>query len=487
MQPLQLSNVHRSAFFSLAAIGSLAGVALVIAGNIDPPAGPVGPTFKTLTEIEPRFGLSLATAPGDTNSVIRISQPGSYYLLGPVLGAAGKHGIEIEADNVTLDLNGFAVSGVTGAIDGISVPTARRNIVIKNGTVRGFPLSGIFAKNVNGGMIRDVIVQGNQSDGLWTGSEMLVQNVQVISNGNHGFVIDQRTQVIFESCQAVDNDAGFQGSNSRAMSFKDCSARDNREQGFFVGDENRFVNCQAVENDFGGFEAGQRARFESCVSQFNTRRGFSVTGGASMADCSAANNGQDGINVSFRSQLQRCVGLQNGGNGIVAAQGSMVIDCEATLNTAAGIVAGNGCSVERCNSNENSGVGIFAADGCTIRASTTFFNSLDGIRVNAACSVIDNNLQGDGGAVGPQGGIRVEGGAGNRIEGNNMVGCDNSILTATAAAQGNFIARNTSRSPASAHFTIGAGNSFGPIITVTGVGNFAATPNSTHPMANFIY
>src|SRR5690606_18106937 len=92
----------------------LAGAA--VAGPLNPPAGPVAPTHKTLTEVEPRTPINAANTPGDADSVYRIFQPGSYYLTGNIVGQAGKRGIEIASSNVTLDLNGFALQGVPGSL-----------------------------------------------------------------------------------------------------------------------------------------------------------------------------------------------------------------------------------------------------------------------------------------------------------------------------------------------------------------------------------
>src|SRR5215469_2970325 len=72
-------------------------------GVLTPPGAP-GPTMKTLAQIEPRIPISTAT---------NISNPGSYYLTTNLNVPSGS-GITISANNVTLDLNGFALTGNTG-------------------------------------------------------------------------------------------------------------------------------------------------------------------------------------------------------------------------------------------------------------------------------------------------------------------------------------------------------------------------------------
>src|SRR5262245_44146183 len=62
-----------------------------------------------------------------------ISQPGSYKLSGNLAVPAGVNGIYISASNVTLDLNGFTISGPTRSplgpfFSAISAPSPQRGI-----------------------------------------------------------------------------------------------------------------------------------------------------------------------------------------------------------------------------------------------------------------------------------------------------------------------------------------------------------------------
>lgn len=58
--------------------------------------------MKTLAQVEPRTPIGPDTTPGDndsTPSLYKITQPGSYYLTGPITGVADKIGIETAASN----------------------------------------------------------------------------------------------------------------------------------------------------------------------------------------------------------------------------------------------------------------------------------------------------------------------------------------------------------------------------------------------------
>jgi hypothetical protein len=137
------SNLPTDRRALLAGLGGLAAGAFVAgrakAGPLDPPAGPITSTGKTLTEVEPRTAITATNTPGDADSVFKITQPGSYYLTGNVTGEVGKHGIEIVVSGVTLDLNGFDLAGVPGMgdFDGILITAPSiTNTSVRNGSVR---------------------------------------------------------------------------------------------------------------------------------------------------------------------------------------------------------------------------------------------------------------------------------------------------------------------------------------------------------------
>src|SRR6187397_3128637 len=89
-------------------IAAVVGTVLwVNAGDLNPPAGPVGSTMKNLSDVEPRIAVNATNTPGDADSVFKITQSGSYYLAGNITGVSAKYGVEIAASGVTLDLNGF--------------------------------------------------------------------------------------------------------------------------------------------------------------------------------------------------------------------------------------------------------------------------------------------------------------------------------------------------------------------------------------------
>src|SRR3954471_23260046 len=114
-------------------------------GSLTPP-GPPSPTMKRLDEVEPRTNLQATPAPAGVDTTnpnyhFVINQPGSYYLSANVV-VTKTNGIQINAEGVTLDLNGFQISQMTPTGFGIEVAAPGHRATIRNGTVKGF-YSGI--------------------------------------------------------------------------------------------------------------------------------------------------------------------------------------------------------------------------------------------------------------------------------------------------------------------------------------------------------
>lgn len=178
--------------------------ALASAGPLSPP-GPPGPIFKTLGEIEPRAALSQSS---DVVAPLVISAPGSYYLGADVVAIPGQPAIRITASHVSLDLNGFTVSGNLEVEDGDGIRIEGAHVVVRNGTVRNADGDGINCPN--GGPITLIDVNAvhnadagascaamrvsggefshNGSTGVG-GLKVLIADVRAVGNGGAGVVL----------------------------------------------------------------------------------------------------------------------------------------------------------------------------------------------------------------------------------------------------------------------------------------------------------
>ncbi|MCC6230855.1 MAG: hypothetical protein IT432_16715 [Phycisphaerales bacterium] len=280
---------------ALATVGVMA-----IAGPLNPPAGAVSSTYKTLTEVEPRIAINATNTPGDADSLFKITQPGSYYLTGNITGVSGKGGIEVASDNVSIDLCGFAVVGVTGSLSGIMRDgTPRGSITLKNGVVSNWGHYGVNLPYVD-------------------------------SSGTKGFVIDS-------IISRANNYAGFAIGDASIVTR--CSASQNGSAGFDGGNHARYENCIATGNLGTGFLDGFGCAYSGCESRGNTGSGYVPNGNCAFTNCSASTNGLDGFNL-YRCTVLACDASFNTGRGFAVTL-STIQSSGANSNTAGGIEASN--------------------------------------------------------------------------------------------------------------------------------------------------
>ena len=270
-------------------VAALVGVVpLANAGDLNPPPGPVTPTMKTLTEVEPRTPVESLS--GDADALYVIDEPGSYYLTGNITGVSGKHGIEITTNGVTLDLNGFALIGVPGSFAGVTVSGNPEGLTVRNGTVCEWETIGVAVSS-------DASANGRLEDLLIAGSPEVTTDYGIAA---YGFTVTRcvvrecfiRGFSVFDGtvtdCAAVDNTTvGFWGGNS---TITDCTANNNGT-GFEVN-SCTVTHCIATENSNSGIWASSSTIAQCTVSGGSTGRyGIRPTG-----KCVVAWNAIDQIN-----------------------------------------------------------------------------------------------------------------------------------------------------------------------------------------------
>lgn len=276
--------------------------ALALAGPLAPPPGAVGSTGRTLAEIEPRIPISLANTPGDATTLYKISLPGHYYLTGDLVGVAGKRGIRVDADDVTIDLGGFTLRGPgsgTAIADRESeeVPSIK-NLTLRNGTIEGWG-DGLNMFNCSSARVEDVTFTGNLSSGLSFNGTLLVRSCAAYGNGGTGF------------------------ENQGSGQFIDCISSYNAG-GFFVS-SGQMENCSARSNQYGITLNQSTAR--NCVAQSNATENIGVNSRSSVLECQTVGGGI-GIRIyGHTTTVERCSVMSTSGHGIsVEFNNARVID-----------------------------------------------------------------------------------------------------------------------------------------------------------------
>jgi parallel beta-helix repeat protein len=318
---------------------SLQPLALLAQGSLTPPGAPA-PTMKTLQQVEPRTPVSSLPC--------AISNSGSYYLTTNLFGSDGQDGIIVTANNVTLDLNGFVLDGTiavggsvtqgrsspqshtVGSLNGINATSGVVNLVVRNGSLRGWGSSGVAADNCNGAVFEDLRISGSGSWGLVSGRRSTVRDCTALNNSGGGITADEHSLVT--GCMSAGNGGnGYRFPNSATA--RDCVAKDNGADGFSGGDVSTFTACTSRDNGGGvGFAVGAGSLVNGCTATANGQAGIACGENGVVKDCSVRNCGIGGIVADSGSTISGCALLGIGGPAAIQVQAG----CSVFNNTCFG-------------------------------------------------------------------------------------------------------------------------------------------------------
>lgn len=257
----------------LAAGALLAGAKTAHAGPLTPPPGPVASTPGP----EPRIAINAANTPGNASATFRIIQPGSYYLEGNVQGEPGKHGIEIFASGVTVDLRGFSI--LNSGLEGISSAGARGSIRIHDGHIRS-ARTGINLAGSVGIIVQNITVTACAGSGIIVGRGAIVDSCVVENCGTTlgGSGVGVAAESIVSNCSISE----FGGSMVNVL----CT-------GITLGILSRVRDCTVCSVSSQLRAVGLAASSDSIVEHCSI---IGITGGADSA----------GVSMSAGSSVMRC-------------------------------------------------------------------------------------------------------------------------------------------------------------------------------------
>lgn len=238
--------------------------------------------------IDQKSAMGGRVTPGDQPGFpVTISQPGSYRLSGNlVVSDPMTTAVQITADNVTLDLNGFTISGPntctpnpttcaytgTGAIGVMAVGPAGvaspSNVRVMNGVVRGMGGHGI----------------------RMMGDGTVVENVQAVGNGGPGIVVGEGT--------VINSVAKLNASGTAIVGLivKGCVATNN-VFGIFVRSGGVAIGNTAMNNAAGGISVNNATATGNTANN-NATYGIDAICPGVLANNTAYNNQQANIRTN---------------------------------------------------------------------------------------------------------------------------------------------------------------------------------------------
>ncbi|MCA9309751.1 MAG: right-handed parallel beta-helix repeat-containing protein [Phycisphaerales bacterium] len=457
-----------------------------LAGDLDPPPGPVQPTMKTLDAVEPRRAIE--------SLLFAITEPGSWYLTRGVTLDGPGDALTIHAPGVVLDLNGFALDGAHLAGRAIAI-TSDGPVTIRNGIIRGFIDGGIHAPAAAQALIEDLHLVDNGGTGLDIAGGVVRRCT--FEGNDVGLTWDDG--IVISACVARRNGTGFQGGSGAALSH--CTAIDNglaertaapprggpAGAGFHLGDDCTLTACVSRGNGSYGIAGGTGVTLQHCsasgngavdanpgiflgdaavvsdtTASNNTGNGIEAENGAVITQCSAVGNMGEGILTADASTIRGCTARDNSGTGIITGDIALVAECAAFNNGDEGIAINASSKAHSCTVQENGRHGIFTSIYCEVRDCNVIRSAQHGIFTQSNCYIFGNNCQANG-TIFVGEGIHLVG-SNSRVEGNHCTANDVGIRVQFA---GNYVFRNTCQGNSvlpESQYQIDAGNTVGTLI-----------------------
>ncbi len=269
-----------------------------------------------------------------------ITNAGSYVVTDN-LSATGT-AITVNADFVTIDLNGYTVSGT---VNGILQSPGRHGLTVRNGTLRA-PLIGL-ALQAQGRMTRvvDVTVMDYATGGMLVGESALLRNVSAGSNavasmsGVYG--IQTGAGSILRDVQVhglrMTGGNGYGVFAGEAAMIQNVKVRDNRGAANFTGIRAGHAsvvrNITAHNNQAGtfffGVDLGEGSVASSVAIATNQStsisRGVFALAGTVLADLTISGVSW-GVQVFSNSIVTRSVFDLHGGSAVLGQNGNLLLD-----------------------------------------------------------------------------------------------------------------------------------------------------------------
>jgi hypothetical protein len=229
---------------------------------------------------------------GDTAGFpVTITESGSYILTSSLaVGSFSSRGIEITTSEVSLDLNGFAITNdvtCSGAGSTLSCGAS------------GSTQHGIDAPGQAGVAIRNGIIRGFAADGIRVGDYAKISAIHSEQNGGSGIVTGNYA-LVTDSTAAINNFEGVTVGLSSEVS--GVTARSNRTDGITADDGSVVKKVRAWDNGVDGVDLDFGVVITDSTSYINEGDGIDTRGGCLVRGNVVYANGPGGSGYQLRTQ-----------------------------------------------------------------------------------------------------------------------------------------------------------------------------------------
>lgn len=254
---------------------------------------------------------------GDTAGFpVELTNPGSYILTSNLaLTNANTSGIFVRADNVNIDLNGFAIIGPTScsgdpsedARSCTNAPTNPTNpsVAIKSIDLEN-PLDANHRVTISNGTLR-----GTGAVGIYVGNQARIFDITVSSASLGGIIVGDFSVV--RNATVEQSSTGIQ-----------------------TGDVSVVEGCIAAENESNGIKVGDGSTVRGSTARDNGGYGLDAYDGTTVTQSSFISNSSDGMIGRAANPVSHSSFLNNGGAGITCSNACMLVGNTVRANTGFG-------------------------------------------------------------------------------------------------------------------------------------------------------
>jgi parallel beta-helix repeat protein len=268
---------------------------------------------------------------------VRITKTGSYVLGANLNVTTSTDAIDISAANVTIDLNGFVISG-SGSGTGIKASGVTETSV-RNGSVTGFSPGLALG---DGSVVQNVRANANQGDGIDCAGDCQISHDGANSNGNNGILVSGSNNLIADNTANGNQGAGINLSAGSQDQVTGNIANDNGTGSLCFSGIAAPFGGTPITSPVSDCQVSWNVTDDNCGNGISGGPGWQVSHNVANNNGYGGEPGSKGNGISLvgnGATIDSNVANGNGGNGLAGNPGNgyIVTNNEASNNSACGL------------------------------------------------------------------------------------------------------------------------------------------------------